>query len=193
MHCRTLPQTNKEAASENKSSRHLQVDGKNLGSYTRGKTGEEIWRYRTDKSLSSPPALTDERKTVGHRKWKKEGEKETGRGGDSRESEVVPVWREKALCSLSVDRPVKLRRAQGHRPEGFTGLCSFLCGSSVSTTATTDPPAPAWCPLPVQLHGWLQAMKAPPPCAHFTVNSYFYRKWIRGLQSHFHFPPQPKR
>lgn len=65
---------------------------------------------------------------------------------------MVPVWREKVLCFLSVDRPVKLRRAQGHRPEGFAGLCSFLYGSSVSTIATRDPPAPAWCPLQVQLH-----------------------------------------
>lgn len=95
-------------------------------------------------------ALTDREEDGGTWERKKGGEKETGRGGDSGESEVVPVWREKALCCLSVDRLVKLRRAQGHRPEGFTGLCSFLCGSSVSTT--TDPPIPAWCPLRVQLH-----------------------------------------
>lgn len=69
-------------------------------------------------------------------------EKETGCGGDSREREVVPVWREKALCLWSVDRLVKLRRAQGRRPEGFTGLCSFLYGGSVSTTATADPLLP---------------------------------------------------
>ena len=92
------------------------------------------------------PLRRTERKTVGHREKKTEGKKETGRGGDSRESEVVPVWREKALCSLSVDRPVELRRAQGHRPEGFTGLCSFLCGSSVSTPAAIDPPAPSLVP-----------------------------------------------
>lgn len=76
---------------------------------------------------------------MGHRSERQRGEKETGCGRDSTESEVVPVWREKALCSLPVDRLVKLRRAQDHRPEGFTGLCSFLCGSSVSTIATTDP------------------------------------------------------
>lgn len=81
------------------------------------------------------------------RERKRKKGKETGCGKDSSEREVVPVWREKALCFWSVDRPVRLRRAQGHRPEGFTGLCSFLCGSSVSTIAATDPPAPAWCPL----------------------------------------------
>lgn len=121
---------------------------------------------KDDLSLASPPAFDRQRGRhwdTGKEERKNEGEKETGRGGDSRESEVVPVWREKALCSLSVDRPVKLRRAQGHRPEGFTGLCSFLCGSSMSTTATTDPPAPAWCPLRVQLHDRLYAMKGPAP------------------------------
>lgn len=61
--------------------------------------------------------------------------------------EMVPVWCEKALCSLSADRLVTLRRAQTQRPEGFTGLCFFLCGSSVSTAATADHPAPEWCPL----------------------------------------------
>ena len=64
-------------------------------------------------------------------KRKKDGEKETGCGGDREEGEVVPAWREKALCSRPVDRLVKLRKAQGQRPEGFTGLCSFLCRSSV--------------------------------------------------------------
>lgn len=110
--------------------------------------------------LASPVWLFDRRrgKSGGHRtEWKREkrrqGVEETAEKG-----EVVPVWREKALCSLSVDRPV--RRAQGRRPEGFTGLCSFLCGSSVSTTATTDPPSPAWCSL--QVHHWLQSMTGPP-------------------------------
>lgn len=71
---------------------------------------------------------------------------ETGRGGDRREKEVVPVWRERILCPLSVDRPVKLRRAQSHRRGGFTGLCSFLCGSGVSTVASADPLAPCLVP-----------------------------------------------
>ncbi len=124
------------------------------------------------------------------RQWDIRGREGDGAWGRQQSSKVVPVWREKALCSLPVDRPVKLRRAQAHRPEGFTGLCSFLCGSSVSTTATIDPPAPACCPLRVQLHDWSQAVKGPPQ--HLTVKGCFCRKWIRGLQSNFHFPPQPK-
>ena len=110
---------------------------------------------KTDgKSLASPPDLTDREEDGGTQAWKTEAEKETGRGRDSRESGAVPLWREKALCSLSVDRLVKLKRAQGHRPEGFTGLCSFLCGSSMSTAAITDPPIPVWCP-PVSTATWL--------------------------------------
>lgn len=70
-----------------------------------------------------------------------EREEEKGCGGDS---PAVPGWREKALCCLPVDRLVKSRRAQGCRPEGFTGLCSFLCGSSVS--AITGPPIPSGAP-----------------------------------------------
>lgn len=105
---------------------------------------------RDDLSLVFFPFDTQDDK--GAKEIKKDGETETGCGGDSREREVVPAWREKALCSWSVDRLVKLRRAQGHRPEGFTGLCSFLCGSSVLTTATADPLAPAWCPLQLQRH-----------------------------------------
>lgn len=63
--------------------------------------------------------------------------------GDSR---AVPGWREKALCCLPVDRLVKSRRAQGCRPEGFTGLCSFLCGGSVSAiTGPSDRPSGAPC------------------------------------------------
>lgn len=92
------------------------------------------------------PSDREEDESKGKKQDRKDGGKETGCGGDSREREAVPAWREKALCSWSVDRLVKLRRAQGHRPEGFTGLCSFLCGSSVSAAATTDPLAPAWCP-----------------------------------------------
>ena len=83
---------------------------------------------------------------------KKDGEKETGRGGDSREEEVVPAWREKTLCSWSLDGLVKPRTAQGNRPEGFKWLCSFLCGSSKAAAASTDPLAPARCPLQLQLH-----------------------------------------
>lgn len=57
------------------------------------------------------------------------------------------------LCGVRKPRVVCLvigrrsrGRAQGHRPEGFTGLCSFLC---VSTT--TDPPIPACCHPPILL------------------------------------------
>lgn len=58
-------------------------------------------------------------------------------------------------------RLVRLRKAQGHRPEGFKELCFFLCGGSASSAASTAPCAPAWCPLRLQLHPWLQVMKGP--------------------------------
>lgn len=109
-------------------------------------------------SLASPPAPSDGEEDGGTWERKTEGEKETGRGGDSRESEVVPVWREKALCCLSVDRLVKLRRAQGHRPEGFTGLCSFLRGSSVAVCQ----PLQTLLPLP----------GAPPPSKYSYMTDY---------------------
>lgn len=72
-----------------------------------------------------------------------DGNREEGQRCEG-DSQVVPAWREKALCCLPVDRLLKSRRAQGCRPEGFTGLCSFLCGSSMS--AITGPPIPVWCP-----------------------------------------------
>lgn len=68
------------------------------------------------------------------------------------DSQVVPALREKTLCCLPVDRLLKSRRAQGCRPERFTGLCSFLCGSSMS--AITGPPNNVWCPLRAQLHNF---------------------------------------
>lgn len=162
-----IPQSSIQIASKNKPSHRQTQEAKTLRELHQRKDWR--WDMRNEvkwwSSLASPPALTNngwqkdtgkkERLKERKKKRKKEGAKETGCGGDSRDREVVPVWREKALCFWSVDRPVKLRRAQGHRPEGFTGLCSFLCGSSVSTSAATDPPAPAWCPLWVQLHDWL--------------------------------------
>lgn len=95
-------------------------------------------------SLASRPALTGREEDAGRQERKKK--RQTGRGGDSGEGEVVPVWRENAPCSGAADGLLEPRRAQGHRPEGFTGLCSFLSGSSVSTTSTTDPPTPHMVP-----------------------------------------------
>lgn len=83
------------------------------------------------------------------------GSQDRNREGDQRcegDSQVVPAWREKTPCCLPVDRLLKSRRAQGCRPEGFTGLCSFLCGSSMS--AITGPPNNVWCPLRAQLHNF---------------------------------------
>lgn len=91
-------------------------------------------------NLLKPPDREEDGQT---RDKEKDVGKETGCVGDSREREVVSAWCVKALRSWSFDRLVKLRRAQGYRPEGFTGIFSFLCGSSVSATATTDPLAPA--------------------------------------------------
>lgn len=101
---------------------------------------EERLEMRYEEQGTVMPAFTNSG-------WPRDiGKKERGRKGDSGEREVVPVRREKAQCFWSADRPVKMRRAQGHRPEGFTGLCSFLCGSSVSTSAAYRPSCPCMVP-----------------------------------------------
>ena len=70
--------------------------------------------------------------------WRQDGNRERRRKVEE------TGWREKALGCLPGDRLVKSRRAHGCRPEGFTGICSFRCGSSVS--AITGPPIPVWVP-----------------------------------------------
>lgn len=113
----------------------------------------------------------------------------------------MPGWREKALCCLPVDRLVKSRRAQGCRPEGFTGLCSFLCGGSVS--AITGPPIPRLVPpasAATQLYSKKRFLKnmnprftkpfllppplPPPPLVRILICSFFsHIKGFRSLRS----------
>lgn len=108
----------------------------------------------------------------------------------------MPGWREKALCCLPVDRLVKSRRAQGCRPEGFTGLCSFLCGGSVS--AITGPPIPCLVPpasAATQLYSKKRFRKnmnpgftkpfllAPPPVRILICSFFSHIKGFRSLRS----------
>ncbi|KAI9530727.1 hypothetical protein NQZ68_000218 [Dissostichus eleginoides] len=81
---------------------------------------EETTSIPSKSSLSIQKISREE--DSGTQERKNEGEKETGRGGDSRESEVVPVWREKALCSLPADRPVKLRRLRATDQRDLQGF-----------------------------------------------------------------------
>lgn len=160
--------------------------GKLWGNYTRGKTGDEIWGTgnREDLSLASPPTLTGREEDSGTQERKNEGEKDTGRGGDGRESEVVPVWREKALCSLPADRPVKLRRLratdqrdlQGFAPSSVEAVCQPLPLQTL----------PAWCPLQEKLQNWLED---PLPTTHLLFKSVSTANGSKLNKRHFHIPP----
>lgn len=74
-------------------------------------------------------------------------------GGDGRASRAVPVWREKAPGCLSADGLARPRRAQGRRPEGFSGaLLLPLCVNHQRLGALAPPPPPPHQSSHVMLH-----------------------------------------
>lgn len=148
-------------------------------------------RYEGENSFVSMHNLGKEhkRETGGKKRWKK-GDR-VWRRQQRRRSGACMAWESPVFVVCY--RLVRLRKAQGHRPEGFTGLSFFLCGGSGCCTASTAPHASAWCPLRLKLHHWLLVMKRTHYHYHLCCKKPFKQRRNRGaLQSHFHFSLQCK-
>lgn len=178
--------TYKEAASKNQPTNPLRAGGKLWGNQTRGKTWYETWGTEMTRVQLLWLLWQAERKTVGDRKERKRQRSRQGVEETAEKAKwcLCGVRKPCVLCLLigwwswGGLRATDQRDLQGFAPSSVVAVCQPL-------PLQTLLPHP-WCPLLLQLHDWLSA-RTPPPHLIFTAKAWFYRKWIRALQSPF--PP----